>query len=166
MQSFRFAGARGGVLSADDRMRDAPLLAEALAIEMTRQGQPKVTYEQTSQLVAIKEPSIWDKFFEEDRSEAGQVLSQVRKAAPINQNGNVYAMIHKSIQEYLVAKCLMGELQRCVESSRIGAAGLQQLCDSLSKQTDTASTASIAEWIEAVARTLEQAPIEELEALR
>eukprot|EP01047_Picozoa_sp_COSAG01_P001213 COSAG01_NODE_26_length_36857_cov_31.426166_18_plen_2903_part_00 len=106
-------------LSAAEMIRDAPLLAEALAVQMTIHSQPKVTYEQTSQIAAIKKPSVWDKFFDEDRSEAGQALVQVRKAAPIIQNGNVYAMAHKSVQEYLVANCLTNEMASCVEESQV-----------------------------------------------
>eukprot|EP01046_Picozoa_sp_COSAG06_P007120 COSAG06_NODE_343_length_17092_cov_17.908021_5_plen_2916_part_00 len=150
------------MLTAAEMARDAPLLAEALAVQMTMHNRPKVTYEQTSQIAAIKKPSVWDQFFEEDRSEAGQALMQVRRAAPITQNGNVYSMVHKSVQEYLVGNCLMNEMARCVDSSRIEpktdatlrAFYLGTDVKESSEETEVSQDGPIGPWIEAIARHL------------
>eukprot|EP01050_Picozoa_sp_SAG11_P012924 SAG11_NODE_1472_length_4841_cov_2.468157_2_plen_198_part_00 len=79
-----------GGASADEIIRDAPKLAQALAIEMTMQSLPKVTYEPHSKLAAIAADNPWDKFLAPD----DPTLAAVRAAAPVQVSGNVFAMVH------------------------------------------------------------------------
>eukprot|EP01050_Picozoa_sp_SAG11_P017627 SAG11_NODE_2561_length_3220_cov_1.882730_4_plen_78_part_00 len=45
----------GSVVTLDQVLTDAPKLAQALAVEMTKCGMPKVRYQQHSKLAAIAE---------------------------------------------------------------------------------------------------------------
>jgi hypothetical protein len=149
----------GGTISADDICRDAPRLAERLAIEMTRNSQPKVTYAKQSEVAAIQTPSVWDQFFADESTSAGKALTQLRKAAPISQSGNVYSMVHKSIQEYLVAKQLMDEIESSIKSSRLSSGDAKLVHDRLVHGSpESSSTAnapgSIDAWITDLAARL------------
>jgi hypothetical protein len=107
-----------GPASAEDLIRDAPRLAEAFGVEMTRHGLSKVTYANRSSIAALAEETVWDKFLT-DSSAAGDLLMAVRRAAPITKSGDVHSMVHKSIQEYFVAKSMLDAVERCGSATRL-----------------------------------------------
>jgi hypothetical protein len=151
------------IVPVDELQCNALGLATALAVEMTRQGQWNVRYRENaaaSVLPAIAQPSIWDSFFATDLSSAaGRILIATRNAAPIAVSGNRYSLVHKSVQEYLVANACVAEITACVncavESSGTTMALLLQL---LKKLAAPEETIPINVWIEDLSSRFHKQP--------
>jgi len=84
-------------LTETDYKKDLEEYSHQLAIKMAGQGISRVNYNNTGHLFRLK--STWDTFFHPNVH-----TREVRSGCPISSIGRSYAFMHKSLQEFFVAR--------------------------------------------------------------
>ena len=89
--------------SVHEIRQDSLNYASKLAVQMTAENLVKVRFSDNDSI--FKTASDWDVFFAQD-----ETTSMIRNTVPVKPSGGALEFIHKSIQEFCVAKCILGGL--------------------------------------------------------
>jgi ankyrin repeat protein len=100
--------------SVHEIMSDAIIYANKLAVKMTAENMVKVQFSDSDSI--FKTESDWDVFFNQD-----ETTSRIRRSVPVQPSGGALEFIHKSVQEFSVAKCILDEVLASVDKTEIKA---------------------------------------------
>jgi ankyrin repeat protein/ribosomal protein L24 len=98
--------------SVHEIMSDAAMYANKLAVKMTTENMVKVRFSDNDSIFKAK--SDWDVFFNQD-----EITARIRSSVPIQPSGGALEFIHKSVQEFCVAKCILDEVLSIMDKADI-----------------------------------------------
>jgi ankyrin repeat protein len=111
MKSLQLSGCK---FSVHEIMSDAAMYANKLAVKMTTENMVKVQFSDNDSIFSVQ--SDWDVFFNQD-----EITARIRSSVPCQPSGGALEFIHKSVQEFCVAKCILDEVLTIMEKAEIKA---------------------------------------------
>ena len=122
-----YEGGSSGAIAPDELRAAASAFTRRLAVKMTAEGLPKVSYSPSPEARLFGDEDGWAQFF----GTADEYLNAVRAAAPLRVADHVFSFSHKSLQEFSVAAEVVASVNKAMNATGMTAAELQDVCEAL-----------------------------------